>query len=201
MKTSHFLNWFESTRTLLKASMVLIIAGTVFLIVSTAISFSQLLLVQNIQLILITCSLSCITLAIITFALSLPFIFKEIRDRRANDKISNTLKSIRNTLLFRKYLKQKEDGLTIFDKPIPRDPNNKVRREFNQWAKLSLIDIREESVLAIIYMPVSQETQLYFSKMLEQIRDYISDSHPEYFFSKTTKKKADCYFIQGHKRH
>lgn len=136
-----------------------------------------------------------------SFLIAFLLIVIEVIHRLKKDCFINYGKSIIQTFLLRKFLKQhqpiKKDLKTSQAMTLTIDP---VLMKFNIAVRKCTIDVQKESVIALIKLPKNQQAQKQLQEMMPQITDEIAHNNPEYYFSTPHRIRHELWII-GKKRH
>lgn len=118
----------------------------------------------------------------------------ELASRVKHDYWWNTFRSIQHTINLRRYLRRKESVVITAIGAAPVADNTRVIRSFNRAARKSVIDLRSDSVMVLIKLPLSQQAQEILNSIEPQLKEYLSNDMDGYFFSSATRKKNILVF-------
>jgi len=123
-------------------------------------------------------------------------LLREVIDRLSNDQLSNTFRSIKETILLHRFLKRYPDNSSSVENPSGTSNNSRVVKTINRAVSKSLIDIRRSKVHIIIKLPRSQQAQAILYDLKDQIREQLASQMPDYVFSNITREK-NILWIEG----
>ena len=118
-------------------------------------------------------------------------VIEEIKYRNKNDSISNLRKSVVQTFKFRNAIKKSINN----DMSEQRDL---TIEDFNRRATKSIVDIHNNQIIVIIYIPKTIWAKQLLDNSLSDIRETISSYNPTWYFSSPTKEN-NHYIISGRK--
>lgn len=155
------------------------------------------LLKMLIGTILINNSINYILIKVISLLLLITFclilygfyvLYEEIHFRKKYDSLSNYLKSFQQTTKIRKFLNHRLIG----------DSNSQdlfVQNAYNKFSSKTVIDIQEDKIIVVIFLPNSKQAKKLLVESLMDIREEVSMYNENFFFSAPTRQNNIIYFM------
>lgn len=135
-------------------------------------------------------------IALLFIIIFLFLITIEIIRRLSNDSIYNYLKSIKQTIQLRRFLKQYDrSNKEILDKNHSANYYNPIHNCFNHTANKCTVDINKDTVSVFIKAPTTQQAQKVLKEMIEDIKEEITSLNPNYYFSSLNREYNKLWFI------
>lgn len=199
MQKTTFIKGYLTTKTLIKLAIPLLFLGFISKLLATLFELSLLKfpnflstytnLAYNISL------AGLFSLTVLMFATYLYLIL----DKSKNDRVRNFKSSMGETRELHRFLKHNETDLVAPVTLAQTKTSNKVTREFNHFAKRSVIDVQNDIVLVYIEIPRSQQAQKMLHDMDAQLKEQLSNRIPDYYFSNGNRQQ-NALFIEGKRR-
>lgn len=197
MKTTYYERMFNPCLYLTAQSVFLFLLGNISsLLTKLLISlnlFEMELFLNELTDATFKASLICIC------AISI-LIGMEAVQRLKNDSVTNLYQSIKQTLMIRKFLKQRRtDNPALIAMDTPVILKNYVRSDFNSAVRQAIVNIQTNHITATLRIPDFQQSQAILRGMEAHIREELSSRNPDYYFSGATRKGNLLIFV-GNKR-
>lgn len=130
----------------------------------------------------------------ISFSLYSSYILlEEIKYRKKFDNITNFGKSTIQTIKFRSSIKKN------INKDIS-EQRDMIIENFNRSVTKSIVDIHNDRIILIIYIPKTIWAKQLLDESLQDIRETISSYNPGWYFSSPIKENQH-YVISGRKNY
>lgn len=124
----------------------------------------------------------------------------EIKNRLKEDNLSNTWKSIWQTLTMRSFLAQSERSEIVTTVEQGRVTHyNPIIQTFNKAVGKAVVDIRNDKTVLLIRVPATQQATKILKEMETLISEEISNRNPDYYFSQPERNGKWLSFV-GTKR-
>lgn len=192
MKKSYFQKTYQLNVSLLFLTLFTFVISLIFQLINelfnNIIFHFQLQTLTIIVDLLIKTSLVTKRISFILLTTLLVSISYEIIKRISKDSLSNYVRSIKSTILFKQYIRQTESNT-----------NSEIIMEFNTSVEKSVIDITNDSISLCLSTPKSQQSKSKLKQIEYDIIDEISCQNSDYYFS-TFIKNADYWWLVGTKR-
>lgn len=198
MQATYFKKFFNLCA-LLFPTAILSIVCTIFLsfIVNSLQGVTYLKFVYHFTSMFFWASLSTSLISSIIFILLFSI---EIKNRQKEDNLSNTWKSIKQTLAIRIFLHQSEHSKAITTtEQTTTTYYNPINKQFNKAVHKSIIDVRRDTIILMIRLPKTQQATKILKEMETLISEEISNRNPDYYFSQPERNGKWLYFV-GTKR-
>lgn len=197
MKTTYYERMFNPCLYLIAQSVFLFLLGNISsLLTKLLISlnlFEMELFLNELTDATFKASLICIC------AISI-LIGVEAVQRLKNDSVTNLYQSIKQTLMIRKFLKQRRtDNPALIAMDTPVIIKNYVRSDFNSAVRQAIVNIQTNHIAVTLRIPDFQQSQAILRGMEAHIREELSSRNPDYYFSGATRKGNLLIFV-GNKR-
>lgn len=114
-------------------------------------------------------------------------LIEEIKFRKEHDKLTNFLKSIRQTKKIRKFLNHHVIGDSISKDLL-------VQNDYNKFSSKTIIDIQVDKIFVVIFLPNSQLSKRVLVDSLVDIREEVSMYNPNCYFSAPIRKDNIIFF-------
>lgn len=198
MQATYFKKFFNLCALLLPTAILSIVC-TIFLsfIVNSLQGVTYLKFVYRFTSMFFWASLSTSLISSIIFILLFSI---EIKNRQKEDNLSNTWKSIKQTLAIRIFLHQSEHSKAMTTtEQTTTTYYNPINKQFNKAVHKSIIDIRRDAIILMIRLPKTQQATKILKEMETLISEEISNRNPDYYFSQPERNGKWLYFV-GTKR-
>lgn len=131
----------------------------------------------------------------ILLILATTLILFEFILRLLKDSIWNYFKSIYQTILLRRFLKQEEHSKAYISlEGTTATHFNPILKNYNKAVLKCTVDIRKRKVYVLIKYPKSQQAQKLLRDMEEHIKEEISNRNPNYYFSAPNRVGSKLLF-------
>lgn len=198
MRTTYFQKFFNLCA-LFFLTAILSIVCTIFLsfIVNSLQEVIYLEFIYRFISMIFWASLSTSLISSIIFIL---LFSVEIKNRQKEDNLSNTWKSIKQTLAIRIFLHQSEYSKAVTTtEQTTMTYYNPINKQFNKAVNKSIIDVRRDTIILMIRLPKTQQAKKILDDMNTMIIEEVARYNPDYIFSPSKQDKKWLYLI-GTKR-
>ncbi|MFC6165689.1 hypothetical protein ACFP3T_13550 [Lactiplantibacillus dongliensis] len=121
-------------------------------------------------------------------------------DRLPDASISCTTQSVKQTLSLHRFLNRRDVTVTQLIVGVPANTkNSRVTSAFNRAVKKSVVDIQSDKVIVLVQLPYTQQSQEIFKTIDSQLKEYLANQMPDYYFSGATRDRNVLWF-EGRKR-
>lgn len=197
MKTTYYERMFNPCLYLIAQSIFLFLLGNICSLLTELLASLNLL---EMKLFLNELADTTFKASLICLCLTFLLIGIEGFQRLKNDTLANLYQSIKQTLMIRKFLKQRRtDNPAVIAMDTPAILKNYVRSDFNSAVRQAIVNIQTNHIAVTLRIPDFQQSQAILRGMEAHIREELSSRNPDYYFSGATRKGNLLIFV-GNKR-
>ena len=197
MKTTYYERMFNPCLYLIAQSIFLFLLGNICSLLTELLASLNLL---EMKLFLNELADTTFKASLICLCLTFLLIGIEGFQRLKNDTLANLYQSIKQTLMIRKFLKQRRtDNPAVIAMDTPAILKNYVRSDFNSAVRQAIVNIQTNHIAVTLRRPDFQQSQAILRGMEAHIREELSSRNLDYYFSGATRKGNLLIFV-GNKR-
>ncbi|MBC1738342.1 hypothetical protein HCA45_09995 [Listeria seeligeri] len=200
MKKSYFIRSLNLTIFLFITASLVFVLGFSAKFIIASLAKNDMVFIQQVLNIVKQISRYLVIIGLLETAVAILLVTIEAVHRFKSDKIKNYFRSVYSTVLFRHFLTQTEKTEQVFTiESQTVTTYNPVNRTFNRAVNKCVVDIRQDHVIIFIKTPNSQQAQKLLKEMVSQIKEEVTNRHPDYYFSAPTRVK-NALWIEGKRR-